>query len=217
MKRFATLSVSVLLVTAMFFQSGCASTADGRTTQAQGTAIGAIGGALLGAALGAATGNTRNIAAFAAGGAVAGGTAGFIYGTAVAKRKAKYARAELWLDQEIALARQANGRAYAYNASLKKRIATLDARIRVARSSGDKGALRTAKAEIRQIQNQAGEQSKSEAQAASDVKEVLADPQAKSAANYSSYRSEANSFNQARAERGQLLGRLASLDNSLDR
>lgn len=209
--------ICLLLIAALLFQTGCATTADGRKTQAQGTAIGAVGGAILGGLLGAATGNRDNIARFAIAGAAAGGAAGFAYGTAVAKRKAQYVKAEDWLDAEIGLARQANKRAYAYNTSLRRRVAALETRIAAARRAGNRTALRTAKAEITQIRNEATRQGNSEAQTARDAKVVLGDAKARTAANYSAFRTEANNLDKAQAERGQLLGRLATLNNSLDR
>ena len=69
MNRTPSIIVSLLLVIALGFNAGCATTKDGRKTQAQGTAIGVVGGALLGAALGLATGNRNNIARFAIAGA----------------------------------------------------------------------------------------------------------------------------------------------------
>lgn len=217
MKPLFSLSVSLLLILATVFNAGCANTADGRKTQAQGTGLGMLGGAALGALAGLATGNRSNVATFAAAGAVVGGAAGFAYGTAVAKRKARYARAEQWLDQEIVLARKANSRAYAYNSTLKSRIAALQARAAAAQRARNKSQARAVKAEIAQLQKAAAGQAQTEAQTEKDVKEVTGDAKARSASNYSAYQKEANAFRSAKSERGQLLGRLASLDNSLDR
>lgn len=217
MKQFASAAVSLLLVAATIFNAGCASTADGRTTQAQGTAIGAVGGAVLGGLIGAATGNRDNIARYAAAGAVAGGVAGFVYGTGVAKRKARYQRAEQWLDQEIAMARNANRRAYAYNSSLRKRIAALESRAATARRSGDKSAIRAVKGDLAKVRQEASQQTQQDKVAVSEVKQVLADSEARSASNYGAYKDEAAAFQRTSSDRGQLMDRLASLDNSLDR
>lgn len=217
MKSLTSLGVSLLLIVATLLNSGCAATKDGRKTQAQGAAIGAVGGAILGGLIGVATGSTENAVRFAAIGAVAGGAGGFAYGTAVAKRKARYARAEQWLNVEIALARQARGRAIAYNGSLKRRIAALEARGGAARTARNKAGMRAVKAEIAQIQKEASVQSRNDETTGTEVKQVLGDAKARGAANYSAYQSEARSFDQAQAERGQLSGRLASLNNSLDR
>lgn len=214
MKSLCSLTVTLLLIVATLFNTGCAETRDGRKTQAQGTAIGAAGGAILGALVGVASGNRRNIGGYAAAGAVAGGAAGFVYGTAVAKRKARYARAEQWLNQEIVLARRANNRAYAYNSSLKSRLANLQSRAKAARTASNRAAV---KSEIAQLQRGAAQQARTEAQTETDVKAVLGDSQARSADNYDSYQKEANAFHKAKSERGELLDRLASLDNSLDR
>lgn len=217
MKGITSTAVSFLLIIATLFESGCATTPDGRTTQIQGTAIGAIGGALLGAALGAATGNRDNISRFALAGAAAGGVAGYAYGTAVAKRKARYARAEDWLNQEIVLARQANHHAYVYNGTLRQRVASLSRQVAAAKAAHNRTALHSLKSQIAQISNEAKAEDQKQAGATQDQKVILGDAQARRASNFSSYQKEANSFNQAKAERGQLVGRLASLDNSLDR
>ncbi len=214
MNRNFIKSISAVLAAAFFF-SGCAGTADGRKTQAQGTAIGAIGGALLGAAIGAATGNRDAALRGAAIGGAAGAAGGFVYGSMVAKRKAKYVAAEDWLDAEISIAEKANRSAHAYNASLKRRVASLDSRIRVAKAQGNQGELRKLKSEVGQIRVEVQNQNKSEVQFEKDQSEVLSDSKAKGASNYGEYRSLSQSFRQAKAERGSEVGRLASLEQSI--
>lgn len=208
-------SVSLVLVVTMLFQAGCAETRDGRKTQAQGTAIGAVGGALLGVAIGAATGNRDNIGRYAVAGAAAGGAAGFAYGTVVARRKAKYARAEDWLDQEIALAHSANNRAHAYNRSLRQRVSTLDRQIANARASKNRQELARLKTQVSQTRQAAARQNLAEEKAAEDQQYVLSDSKARGADNYSEYKREASGFREAKAERGEIMGRLSNLDNSL--
>lgn len=214
MNKVVSPVASGLLCLSFVFTPGCANTRDGRNTQAQGTAIGAIAGALLGAALGAATGNRNAIGQYAAVGAGAGAVAGFAYGTRVAARKAKYRSAEQWLNAEIALAKQSNSRAYAYNASLKNRIAALEARSRAASTAA---ARRSIKKEAAIIRNQIATQNRAESTSIEDQKAVTGYQDARSANNYGAYQREVNSFNQARAERGRLGDRLASLDQSVDR
>jgi uncharacterized protein YcfJ len=217
MNRSTSIVASLLLVIAIFFNSGCADTKDGRKTQIQGTAFGAIAGGLLGAALGAATGNRNNIAAFAIAGAALGGRAGYAYGTEVAKRKARYARTEDWLNQEIALARQSNANALAYNARLRQRVTDLNRRVVAAKAAGNKNELRALKGQITLVSNEAAQTNKQETQATNDQKAILGDESARKSANFAAYQRESEKFNQARAERGQLVGRLAGLENSIDR
>ncbi len=214
MNKVVSAAVSALLCLSIVFTPGCANTRDGRATQAGGTAIGAVAGAVLGGLLGAATGNRNNIGRYAAIGAGAGAVAGFAYGTRVANRKAKYAKAELWLNEEIALAKQSHSRAYAYNTTLKNRIATLEARSRAARTAS---ARRSIQKEAAIIRNQVATQNRAESQTIDDQKAVSSYQDARTANNYGTYQREVNSFNQARAERGRMLERLASLDQSVDR
>lgn len=61
-------------------------------------------------------------------GAVVGAGIGYLVANDVAKRKAKYAREEDFLDSEIVLAKQYNAEAGKYNVTLKQQIATLDKR-----------------------------------------------------------------------------------------
>jgi hypothetical protein len=195
------------------FISGCAATADGRKTQGQGTAIGALAGAALGAGLGALTG--RNIGQMAAAGAVAGAAAGYAWGTDVANRKAKYARAEQWLNEEIAIARKAQMDAVAYNRYLRTRISQLSKKAAAAKSAGNSAALRQVKAEIQKIKAESDSKAGSMEMASRSINEVLHDKQANAAANMSAFRSQASAFQKANAERGALMGEIASLQRSV--
>lgn len=116
---------SLMLVMSLLFSS-CATTKDGRVTQAQGTGGGAVLGALLGAALGAATGDYNSIAKYAAIGAAAGAVAGFAYGTNVAKKKASYAKQEDFLDFAIAQADKDNQVAVKKNQQLLAEVEKLE-------------------------------------------------------------------------------------------
>ena len=214
MNHKLTKSASVMLASA-FLLSGCAGTADGRKTQAQGTGMGMLGGALTGALVGALTGDPQAIARAAVAGAVAGGAVGFVHGSMVAKRKEKYIAAEDWLNSEIALAQTANNSAYAYNTALKRRVAALDRRIRVAKANGNKGELQNLKAEIGTIRTEVQNQSTSEAQYEKDQGEVLGDAKAQGAKNFGQYQSLTKSFQQAKTQRSTEVGRLASLEQSI--
>ncbi len=211
--NFARIVTSVTLVVALPASSlvltGCAPTADGQLAQQQGTAMGAIAGGALGYALGGQRGAMM--------GALIGGAAGFAVGTNVAQRKAKYARAEQWLNEEIRIARQANNKARVYNRSLQNQLAALEQKARVLRASGNKAGLQSLKAEISQVANSARQFNSQQAQTATDVKQVMADSQARAATNFSSFQKEANDFKSGTAETGRLIGRLASLQNSIDR
>jgi beta-mannanase len=133
----------------------------------------------------------------------------------VAKRKAQYAAAEDWLNSEIALAQKANNSAYAYNASLKRRVAALDRRIRIAKANRNQTELQSLKAEIGAIRVEVQNQSNSEAQYEKDQGEILGDAKAQGASNFGQYQSLSKSFQQAKAQRGVEVGRLASLDQSI--
>lgn len=189
--------------------SGCAETADGRKTQGQGT----VGGALLGAGLGFLTsgGSWQGAAA----GAVTGGTAGFVYGSQVAARKARYASAEAWLNEEIALANQSNSRAIAYNQSLSRRLAGIEGRVNAAKAANDQRSLHKLKSEVASIQVEAKKQAASEAGYEKDQAEVLGDAKAKSSSNYAQYRKASQSWNDAKSERATLVGQAARVGSSI--
>lgn len=127
----------------------CATTEDGRLTQAQGTAIGAGSGALLGLAIGAATGNSDAALKGAAIGAALGGAGGFAYGSHIANKKAKYKSTEEWLDACITQAESKRKEAVAYNNKLNSQLSRLQNEVKMAKSAGDKSKLASLKREIR--------------------------------------------------------------------
>jgi hypothetical protein len=217
MKFISNAFLSLITILALIF-SGCAETKDGQTAQKQGTALGAVGGALIGGLIGYATGGgVEGLVVGAASGAVAGGVAGFAYGTEVAKRKAKYAKKEDWLNNEIVAARQTNTRAYAYNKTLRQRLAVLDRKCADARASHNRTALKDLKGQVAALSNEVKAENQNLTVASNDQKEILADKTAQTSANFAAYRQESDSYDRAKAERGQLVNRLASLQNSLDR
>jgi len=207
--KTATWALLIALPMVSVFATGCANTVDGRRTQAQGTGIGAIAGGALGYMVGGGRG--------AAMGALVGGGIGMAYGSSVAKRKAKYAQAEQWLEQETLIARQANAKVYAYNRTLKGKLLALEQRVKAARASGDKVMLSSLKSEISHITQETNQFNTQQGQSAAELKQVMGDTQAQAAGNFSSFQKEADAFNEATAERGRLIGRLASLQNSIDR
>jgi hypothetical protein len=208
-RKIVALALSVAIPSSSLLLSGCASSSDGKLAQAQGTGIGMLGGAAVGFLLGGQKG--------AAAGAVAGGAAGYAYGTKVAKRKARYAKTEQWLDREIALAREANQKAVAYNRVLGERISILEKRIEAARVSGSQRKIEAVKVSISKVKEETREFEESQEETVADMKIVREDQQAILASNFSSFTQESDAFEQATAERGRLMARLASLQNSIDR
>ena len=198
-----------LITLISFGISGCADTKDGRKTQGQGT----FGGAILGAGLGLLTSGGSWQGALAGG--IAGGTAGYVYGTDIAARKKKYATAEAWLNQEIALANQANARAVNYNQSLKRRLAAVESRVGAAKAANDQRELRKLKSEVASIQVEAKKQAASEAGYEKDQAQVLGDATAKGSSNYAQYRKASQAWNSAKAERTQLVGQAAKVGASI--
>jgi len=109
---------SLLVISSVtLLMTGCAQQqmTDSERTRTEGTLVGAAGGAALGALIGDRQGALI--------GAALGGAAGYAYGSHVAEEKAKYARAEDWLDASIARAERINRHARAYNNRLRKKIA----------------------------------------------------------------------------------------------
>lgn len=200
----------------MVMLSGCAATADGRKTQAQGTAIGAGLGAVAGALIGYAAGGRQGLVTGAAIGAGTGAVAGFAYGTHVAKMKAKYASREAWLDACIASARKVNSNAYSYSRSLESRIAKLESRTRAAKSSGNKSQAKALKREIAQVKAEARVKEDEVSKELTSQSNVSSDGDAKSASNYGSYKSEVNNLQQTKGTLGRQVNRLAGLENQLD-
>lgn len=209
-------SPMIAAVTMLAFLVGCAETQDGRTTQAQGTGIGAVLGAGLGAAIGGLTGGGSGAARGAAIGALAGGTAGFAYGTHVATQKAKYARAEDWLNACIASARRENQRARAYNAKVSTQLGQLERRGRAAVAAKDKAAVTQIRTQIAQLRQEGATQSKTLNAELGAQQNALNDSSARSSSNYGQLRESVGSLNSTRAQLGQNLSRLAALENQIE-
>jgi hypothetical protein len=203
--------VSALVTLAML--ASCAETQEGRTTQAQGTGIGALLGAAVGAGLGAATGGGRGAAIGAATGAVVGGAAGFVYGTHVANQKAKYARAEDWLNACIASARGYRRHAYAVNQKISSRLTALEKRSKAARASHDKAAVTQIRTEIAGLKREANAESKNVDSEVAAQQNALQDSSARSSGKYGELKDSVGSLKETRAQLGQTVSRLAALEN----
>lgn len=209
-KIVRSVSAALLLV----FGTSCATTADGRKTQAQGTAIGAVLGAVVGGAVGYATGGERGLVRGAAIGAGAGGVAGFAYGTHVAKKKAAYASREAWLDACIASAHRVNSNAYAYSRSLEGRIARLESRARAARTARNKSEARAIKREIASIKVEAKQKTVVVDKELTDQRQAISE--GRGAKNYTELKSEVNTLQETKGTMGRQINRLAGLENQLD-
>ena len=216
MEKFREFAKIISAITLMAFLASCAQSADGRNTQAQGTAIGAVGGAALGALIGYAAGGGQGAARGAIAGGAVGGVAGFAYGTHVAHQKAKYASTERWLDSCIASARRANARAYAYNHSLGQRIAALERRTRAAVAARDQAAARQIRGEIAGLKQEASAQQQQVDHEIAAQQGVSSDKSAHSSANYGEYNHQMGELRQTRAGMSRNINHLASLENQVN-
>ncbi len=193
--------------------AGCAETQEGRTTQAQGTGIGALLGAAVGAGIGAATGGGRGAATGAVAGALIGGSAGFVYGTHVADQKAKYARAEDWLNACIVSARAYRRHAYAVNQKISSRMATLQKRSKAAVASHDKAAVTQIRNEIATLKQEAKAEAKNVDNEVAAQHNALKDGSARSSSNYGELKQSVGSLEETKAQLGQNISQLAALEN----
>lgn len=195
---------------------GCASTQDGRTAQAQGTGLGALlGGGLAAGITALAGGSGDQIARNAAIGAAAGGVAGFAWGTEIAKRKARYASREAWMQAEIADAEATNRRIIAYNDELEARVARLESRARVARANNDKAEIRSIKREVQSVSQQASNTQAGFNKQADYYGTVAKDKEAIGTGQASTLRQLADSMQSNSHKVNATSRRLATLDNQL--
>lgn len=204
--------VALVLLSAML--AGCAATPDGRKTQAQGTAIGAVLGAVAGGALGYAVGGRQGLVRGAAIGGGAGAVAGFAYGTHVAHLKAKYASREAWLDACIVQAHRVNANAYNYSRSLESRVARLEARTRAARVAHNKAEARAIKHEVAALKVEARSKTTVVEKEISDQQTAV--NEGRGAKNYNGLKTEVNSLQETKGTLGRQINRLAGLENQLD-
>ncbi len=216
MNKIRRWSVAITVVLMSALLAGCAETKDGQTTQAQGTGIGAVIGAGLGAAIGGLTGGGEGALRGAALGGLAGGAAGFAYGTHVATQKAKYARAEDWLDACIASAQRTNSRARTFNRKLSIRLSSLQSRAKAAVASKNKAQIGQIRSEIASLKQEGAAQSKTVNGEVKAQQSALQDPAAKKSGKYGELRSSVGSLSATKAQLGQNLSRLAALENQID-
>jgi gas vesicle protein len=200
-------------VVALALLAGCAETEEGRTTQSQGTGIGALLGAAVGAGIGAAAGGGRGAATGAIAGALIGGSAGFAYGTHVANQKAKYARAEDWLNACIVSARGYRRHAYAVNQKLSTRIASLEKRSKAARASHDKAAVTQIRSEIATLKQEARSEAKNVDNEVAAQHNALQDSSARNSSRYGELKQSVSELESTKAQLGENQSRLAALEN----
>ncbi len=208
--------VAVAAISSTLIFSGCESTADGRTTQAQGAGIGALGGALLGGIIGYSVGGSDSALAGAAIGGAVGGLSGFAYGTHVAGKKSQYANTERYLDACIAAAIEKNNRAIAYNRSLSARIAQLEARAQVAIANNDAAQKAEIQAAIANLKDQTKSQIQEINKEIIIQRQVLQTEAKTNSSRLGSIRQQISNLESTKAESERELSRLASLDNRLD-
>ncbi len=207
-------SVAALML--LVWVSGCETTAEGRKTQAQGTALGAVMGAVVGGAIGYAAGGRSGLVRGAAIGAGTGAVAGFAYGTHVARLKAKYASTEAWLDACISQARKVNGNAYSYSHSLEGRIARLESRKRAARVAHNKVEARAVAHEAAVLKTQAKTTVVTVDKEITEQHRAVSDNDGQRAKNIGNLKTEVNSLEQTKGTLGRQINRLAGLENQLD-
>jgi uncharacterized protein YcfJ len=149
---------STAAVTAIAFVTSCTNIKDDQTrTRAEGTLAGGAIGALAGGIIGHQSGRGFEGALLGAG---IGSLAGLAVGDHVARKKAKYASQEAWLDACIAQAERVNANARSYNRSLSSKISNLESRYASAKASGNKSEMRNIKSAVVSLQQESREQSK---------------------------------------------------------
>jgi predicted lipid-binding transport protein (Tim44 family) len=149
---------STAAVTALAFVTSCANIKDDQTrTRTEGTLAGGAIGALAGGIIGHQSGRGFEGALIGAG---IGSLAGLAVGDHVARKKARYASQEAWLDACIAQAERVNSNARAFNRSLSSKISNLESRYASAKASGNKAEMRNIKQAVVTLQQESREQGK---------------------------------------------------------
>ncbi|QIF05799.1 YMGG-like glycine zipper-containing protein [Roseimicrobium sp. ORNL1] len=149
---------STAAVTALAFVTSCANIKDDQTrTRTEGTLAGGAIGALAGGIIGHQSGRGFEGALIGAG---IGSLAGLAVGDHVARKKARYASQEAWLDACIAQAERVNSNARAFNRSLSSKISNLESRYASAKASGNKAEMRNIKQAVVVLQQESREQGK---------------------------------------------------------
>lgn len=193
--------------------AGCADSDDGRNTQAQGTAAGAVLGGAVGAALGYAIGGGEGAARGAVAGAAVGAVEGFAYGSHVAAKKEAYRDSEDWLDACLVSAREYRQHTYAYNRTLKTRIAALESRRRSAVAAHDRAALGRIHQEAGDLRRQSASEYRVAEEEVASQRNALRDGSLRNSPKAGELRGEVDGLNQNKAQLGQNMSRLASLEN----
>ena len=206
--------VSGALVLALL--GGCATTADGRKTQAQGAGFGAlIVGGLAGGITALAGGSRDEIIRNTAIGVGVGGLAGFAYGSEIAKRKRAYADTEDWMRSEIARAQAANDNIIAYNRQLEAKVTRLEQRAQLAKQSGDVKELRSIKQEVVALSEEANQKESSFQQQVKMTEEISRDKDAQATGQAGSLSDLADSMKSNTYKVSTNSRRLASLNNQI--
>jgi uncharacterized protein YcfJ len=195
-------------ITAAAFLASCANIKDDQTrTRTEGT----LAGSLLGAGIGAIIGNQSGHAGQGALiGAAAGGLAGLAVGDHVARKKAKYASQEAWLDACISHAEQVNRNAVSYNNSLRSKISGLESRLAAAKRSGDKNEVRRVKQAVVALQKETSQQVKTVDNEIQEQKSVI------SQTGSGSLSSRVTDLRSTRSSLSSSQERLADLGNQAD-
>jgi uncharacterized protein YcfJ len=195
-------------ITAAAFLASCANIKDDQTrTRTEGT----LAGSLLGAGIGAIIGNQSGHAGQGALiGAAAGGLAGLAVGDHVARKKARYASQEAWLDACISHAEQVNRNAVSYNNSLRNKISGLESRLAAAKRSGDKNEMRRVKQAVVVLQKETSQQVKTVDNEIQEQKSVI------SQTGSGSLSSRVTDLRSTRSSLSSSQERLADLGNQAD-
>jgi uncharacterized protein YcfJ len=199
---------STAAVTALAFVTSCANIQDDQTrTRTEGTLAGGAIGALAGGIIGHQSGRGFEGALIGAG---IGSLAGLAVGDHVARKKARYASQEAWLDACIAQAERVNSNARAFNRSLSSKISGLESRYASAKASGNKSEMRNIKQAVVVLQQESREQGKV---VDTEIKEQS------SVVNQTGSSGLSNRVTQLRSTRSSLSSnqdRLADLGNQID-
>ncbi|WP_009958284.1 YMGG-like glycine zipper-containing protein [Verrucomicrobium spinosum] len=199
---------STAACTALAMLASCANIQNDQTrTRTEGALAGGALGALAGGIIGNQSGRAWEGALI---GAAAGGLAGLAVGDSVARKKARYASQEAWLDACISQAERVNSKAVAYNRSLSQRIRELEGRYSRAKASGDTGEMRKIKQAVVVMQTE----SRKEVQRV-DV-EIKDQTTVVSETGSSSLRSRVSELRSTRSSISSNQERLADLGNQID-
>ncbi len=187
--------------------TGCT---DQTRTRAEGAGAGALLGAGLGALIGSASGNAGRGALIGAG---VGSLAGLAYGDHVARKKARYASEEQWLDACIAQAIQVNNSVRSYNNSLENRIASLDSQIRSAKAANDRRKLQQLKQQVTTLKTETKQQITIVQTEISEQSKVV---RSTSSSKTSTLSTQITRLESTKSSVQSNFNRLASLENSID-